>query len=445
MAKSPKSTLSVIDGAAVMVGIVIGMGIFGFPALVAGAAGSAEMAMALWAAGGVISLLGALTYAELAAAYPDKGGEYAWLARAFDPKIAFVFGWARMTIIQTGTIAGGGFIIGDYLTEFAPLGAYSPAVYAAIAIIMLTFVQLRGLQVSTTAQNVLAGLLVLVLSAVVAAGFLAPAPAGFPAPGASGALDLSGVGFAMIFVLYTYGGWNEAAYLSGEMENVQRDMVRVLMLGITLVTLLYLGVNWAYLHVLGYAGVTESKAVGADLMRAAFGETGALLVTAFVLAAALSTMNGTLFTGGRSGYAVGRDFPPLAFLGRWSGEGGAPTSAILFQAAISLGLVALGAATQKGLQTMVDYTAPVFWLFFLLTGLSVIALRLRDPKAPRPFKVPLYPIAPLLFCAAAGYMLYSSVSYALTQPLGIGARVGLLVLAVGVALLLFQRRKPAPV
>jgi basic amino acid/polyamine antiporter, APA family len=438
----PKRTLTVLDGTAILVGIVIGMGIFGFPSLVAGAAGSAQTALWLWAAGGVISLLGALTYAELAASYPDKGGEYHFLSEAYDRRLAFVFGWARLTVIQTGTIAGGGFIIGDYLTDLYALGPYSAAVYAAIAIVLLTLVQLRGLQLSTLAQNLLSGLLVIVLLIVVAAGFLAPAPVGV-AQSAPAAASLAGIGFAMIFVLYTYGGWNEAAYLSGEMEDVQKQMARVLLFGVGLVTLLYLGVNWAYLHVLGFEGVRDSKVVGADLMRAAFGEPGALLVTLFVVLAAASTINGTLFTGGRSGYAVGRDFPLLGYLGRWSGEGGAPVAAILTQCVIALGLVLLGALTQKGLQTMVDYTAPVFWLFFLLTGLAAIVLRLRDPARARPFKTPLFPLIPLLFCAAAGYMLYSSVTYAVTQPLGIGARIGIAVLAFGMVLALVAGARPA--
>lgn len=446
----PARTLSIPDGVALLVGIVIGMGVFKAPAIVADAAGSAEAALALWALGGLVSLMGALTYAELAAAYPDKGGEYHFLTRAYGRPLALMFGWARLTVIQTGTIAGAGFVLGDYLSTLLPLGPASSALYAAGAVIGLTIVQLLGLRMSAAAQSGLAALLVVAVATLIGFG-LAAAPAPAPAPAEAAALPpAAAVGFAMIFVLLTYGGWNEAAYLSGEMRRPQRDMTIVLFVGVGLVTALYLGINWAYLHALGLEGVAASPVVGAALADAAFGPAGAAIVTLFVVAASLSTMNGTMFTGARSAFALGRDVSALALLARWDERRAAPGAAILIQGAISLALVgvgvSVGAGSNDAFVAMVAYTAPVFWLFFLLTGLAAIVLRWREPKTERPFRIPLFPAPPLLFCAAAGYMLWTSLAYvadvagAGERAFAVGASLGVAVLLVGLLLIALARR-----
>jgi amino acid transporter len=443
----PKRTLSVLDGTAIVVGIVIGMGIFKSPSLVAGAAGSVEAALGLWVLGGILSLLGALTYAELFAAYPDRGGEYTILGRAYHSRLAFLFGWARLTVIQPGTIAGAGFVIGDYLTPYLGLGPQSPAVYAAIAVALVTFINLRGLTLTAGLQNLLSLLLLVCLIAIIAAAFLAPAA---PAPATQAGLPAMGaVGFAMIFVLLTYGGWNEAAYLSGDVANPQRDMFAILLGGVGLVTVLYVGVNWAYLHVLGVEGVAKAGNVGAAAAGAEFGPAAAGLVTLFVLAACVSTMNGTLFTGARSAFALGRDSVLLKGLSGWSDSANAPVAGIIVQSAISLVLVglavAIGAGGESGFSTMVAYTAPVFWVFFALTAIAAIVLRVRDPNRDRPFKTPLFPLPPALFAAAALYMLYTGMDYALSiarkgeAAFAIGAGFGLSVLAVGFVLMLFAR------
>lgn len=438
----PAPTISVPSGVAIVVGIVIGMGIFKAPSTVAGAAGSVDMALLFWALGGFISLMGALTYAELAAAYPDKGGEYALLSRAYGMRLAFVFGWARLAVIQTGTVAGAAFVLGDYLQPLFPLGPQGPTLYAAIAVIALTALNLGGLRPSTLLQSATEA--VVVGSLVVLAGGAALIGGASVEAAPSTAMTWPGwaaAGFAMIFVLLTFGGWNEAAYLSGEVKRPQRDTTLILFIGVGVVTALYLAINWAYLHVLGLEGAASSDTVGASLAEAVFGPWAGLLVTAFVVAALVSTINATLLTGGRSAYALGRDFPIMAALGRWDEARGAPQTAILAQGGISLLLVGLGALTQQGFETMVAYTAPVFWAFFLLTGLSIVVLRKRDPDRPRPFRTPLYPLPPLLFCLAAAWMLWSSVSYAIslfrsaaTDSIGVdGFAVG--VAASGVALL----------
>jgi amino acid transporter len=243
-------------------------------------------------------------------------------------------------------------------------------------------------------------------------------------------------GMAMIFVLLTFGGWNEAAYLSTEVHEPRRNMVRVLLGGIAAITALYLLANIAFFRALGLDGMAKSEVVAADLMRNVVGEGGAKFISLLIAVAALSTINATMFTGARTNYALGRDFSLFSFLGQWRDRANTPANALLVQGAIALALVLLGTVTRQGFSTMVDYTAPVFWFFFLLVGAAVIVLRRREPNIERPFRVPLYPITPILFCLVCIYMLRSSVAYT-----GVGALVGVGVLVVGVPLLLWARHK----
>ena len=432
----PAPTLSLYDVIALTVGIVLGASIFKTPALVAETAGSSWAVFLAWLLGAGVSFVGALCYAELAAAYPDAGGDYHYLHRAFGERLAFLFAWARLAVIQTGSIALLAFVFGDYASELWHLGEHSPSLYAALAVVGLTGLNMTGVRQGKTVQRWLTITTILGLLLIVVAGFLAP-PSSLPSGSPSGTPQ-SGVGesfgMAMVFVLLTYGGWNEAAYVSSELRNVRRNMSRALIGSIGLIALLYLLVNMAYLRGLGLEGMIGSEAVAADLMRSTLGNWGAQLLSLLVVAAALSSANATIFTGARTSFALGRDFRLFSFLGRWKQAKGTPANALLVQGGIVLFLVGLGAFTRQGFEAMVDYTAPVFWVFFFLTGVALLALRRQEPEADRPYRVPFYPWTPLAFCTAAVYMLWSSLAYT-----GIGAFVGVAVLLAGIPLLFLRR------
>jgi basic amino acid/polyamine antiporter, APA family len=245
-------------------------------------------------------------------------------------------------------------------------------------------------------------------------------------------------GLAMVFVLLSYGGWNEAAYISAEIQNPRRNIVRSLLWSIGLITAIYLAINLAYVHGLGIAGMANSSAVAADLMRRAVGPMGVVFISSLIVVSTLGALNATLFTGARTNYALGQDFERFRFLGRWQQQAHTPFTALILQGVISLLLVGLGSLTRKGFETMVEYTAPVFWFFFLLVGLALIILRSKNPQQLRPFQVPLYPVTPLLFCLICGYLLYSSLVY-----VNVGAIVGVGVVALGIPLLFWkQTRSP---
>ena len=427
-----KKTLSVLDAVALIVGIVVGVGIFKTPSLVAANTGSGFVFLVTWVLGGVISFVGALCYAELATAYPHPGGEYHYLTRAFGQRVGFLFAWARMTVIQTGSIAMLSFVLGDYLSRVFLLGPYSPALYGTLSIVVLTTINIIGIREGKTVQNLLTTVKVLGLLCVVTGGLI------FSSPNLSSTVQPHpsnhALGLAMIFVLLTYGGWNEAAYISAELHNVRRNMVRSLVWGIILITAIYVLINWVYIHVLGMDFVGKSDAVAFDLMARVAGPYGAAMTTGLIAISALGAMNATIITGARTNYALGVEFPLFRFLGAWNEGAGTPINALIVQGAISLFLVLLGSITMKGFVTMVEYTAPVFWLFFFLTTLSIIVLRWKEPVANRPFQVPFYPFTPLIFCAICIYMLISSIQYT-----GIGALTGVAVFLAGIPFLALSK------
>lgn len=423
-----KPLLRLVDAIALIVGIVIGAGIFETPALVAANVGTVGGVLGIWMLGGLISLLGALCYAELATTYPHVGGNYYYLQRAFGQPLATLFAWARMTVIQTGSIALLAFVFGDYATQIFPLGGASSSIYAGTAIALLTWLNILGLRQSKRAQAWITAALLLGLGLVIVIGLMLTP--GTSSVGVATAEPGSTWGLALVFVLLSYGGWNEAAYLSTEIERPRRNIVRSLLWSIGLITAVYVLINLAYLRGLGITGMANSQAVAADLLRQTLGGSGALLVSLLVGLATLGSINASILTGARTNFALGQDVLPLQFLGRWQPGPSAPTMAYLLQSAIALALVGLGTLTRGGFETMVDYTAPVFWIFFLLSTVSLLILRWREPSQRRPFRVPFYPVTPLLFCAVCGYLLYSSLVYT-----GIGALLGLGVIALGIPLI----------
>ncbi len=333
------------------------------------------------------------------------------------------------------------FIYGDYAQQLVPLGSWGSAVHAALAVVVLTALNMIGTRESKRLQLVFSVLTVVVLAGVIGAGLLVADPDMAKPVTAAGSVALDrnlagALGMGMVFVLLTYGGWNEVAYLSGELRDPARNMRRVLLIGTAIVSLVYVLANLAYLKIFGLEGLRQADAVGAQLIHIVAGPLAAALFSLVVCLAALSTINACILTGARVYYALGRDVPRLGILSAWNDRGETPVRALLLQGAITLGLILFGAMTKDGIATMVAYTAPVFWLFMMLTAGSVLMLRRRDPQRARPFRVPLYPLTPLLFAATCLGLLWSSILYA-----GPGAIVGLIVLVAGVPLLLLRDRR----
>jgi amino acid transporter len=421
----------VIDGAIFLIGVVVGIGVFKTPSLVASNVPNEAAFYAVWLLGGLVMLVGALCYAELGSAHPDAGGEYRYLTLAYGKPAGLLFAWARGTVIQTGAIAAVAFVYGEYASVILPLGKFSIAIHAALAVGALTALNLVGTPQTVWMQwgltsFTIATKIVLIVSGLAVTAPVAAAPAASSGSGGS-------LGLATVFVLLTYGGWNESAYLGGELKDARRNMVRTLVVATFAVIAIYLSVNYAYLHSLGLQGLRDSTAIASDVMRRFVGPVGATALAAMICVCALSTLSVTIFTGARTYYAVGRDFPFMRRFGVWEQHGDKPKNALLLQCAIALGLILFGGVSREGFEAMVAYTAPVFWFFLLLVALSVIVFRRRGESLP--YRMPLYPLPPVLLSLAAIWMIWSSIAYA-----GAGALIGIAVLMAGTPLLWFTRR-----
>lgn len=433
---TPKPFLSVFEAVIIIAGLVIGGGIFAFPPLVASITGSVEWMFIAWLLGAALTLIGALCYAELATAFPNAGGDYHFLTRAYGKDVSFFFGWARMVVIITGSIALLAFVFGDYMARVLPLGANSSAIYAALTVVVLTAINVSGLRDSARTQGVLTLLLVAGLLSVVLAGFMSPATTMTSPPPDSTVGGAATLGTALIFVLFTYGGWSEAAYVSAEVKGGSRSILRVLVIAILVITAVYLIFVWALLNGLGFENLKASKAVAADLGRQAFGVTGEKIVGAFVALAALTSINATMIVGARNNYSIANDWPIMGFMRRWDHVRNAPVIAFLVQGGIALLLVLFAAFEQNGVRTMVEFTAPVFWFFLLLTGVALFVLRFKHAYLPRPFRVPLYPVLPLIFVCTCAYLFYRSISYAHSQN---AVQVSFYVMAAGLVAWIIAR------
>ncbi len=443
------------DAVSIIVGIVIGAGIYETAPTVLSNVASPVHALGVWALGGALSLIGAACYAELATTYPRSGGDYVYLTRAYGRFVGFLFGWAQLAVILTGSIGMMAFVFADYA---ASLWGTSPSLSAALAVIAITACNVAGVVAGKRAQNVLTSVKVIGLGAIVVAG-LCFAPDAAPAlerPAQAGSF-----GLAMILVLYTYGGWNDAAFVAAEVRDPARNISRALLLGTLAITIIYLLVNTAFIVALGFDAAREARAIAAQVLARALGPAAGAVMAVLVMISALGAVNGLIFTGSRVYASLGADHRLFRGLAAWHPRLGSPLWSLCAQAAVSvLMILVLGTSSGRavvdrvlvaaggspaawqghgGFDTLLRCTAPVFWGFFLLTGISLFVLRFKDRERERPFRVPLYPLLPLVFCGTCAFMLYSAVDYAGRLTL-----LGVIPLLLGIPLYVLSRRASSP-
>lgn len=510
-----KASLSLWDTASLIVGIIVGVGIYRNPAVVFANLDSAWLALSAWLLGGLLSLVGAFCFAELASTYPRSGGEYVYLSRAYGRPLGFLFAWAQFAVIRPGaTIAVIAYLFGDFAGRFGDVGREQTWFFVSVAtavIIFPTIINIVGVRLGKHTQNVLTLLKILGIGGILFAGFFfgragelliqrgtllqtttdqivlqdaqqqqafaisastvivvegkkqgpddrpftvtdlqpgmqitlqttaeEPATAGRISARTAGSVwdetsrNLRGLSLAMILVLWTYAGWHEAAYVVAEIHDQRRTIPRALMLGTGLVVALYLLMNLAYLHGLGLAAAGDSPAIAADVLALIFGERGARVMSLLVMLSTLGALHGAIFTSSRIFTEIGTDHPLFAPLGRWNKRLGTPVVALLVQGVLSVGYVLFVGCFfrgESGFDAILNCTAAVFWLFFLLTGIALFVLRWKDPQAERPFITPLFPLTPIIFCLACLGMLLASISY---DPFK--ALLGILLLLTGVPL-----------
>ena len=422
-ASGPRRQLSLLDSTCIIVGSIIGSGIYELTPLIASIVSSPGMLLGVWLSGGVVAFAGALCYAELATAYPRSGGDYVFLSRAYGSRFAFLFAWAEFWIVRPGNIGMISYVFGRYAQQIWPLeSVVSEEVaitgFACTAIVLLSAMNLWGIRAGTRTQNTLTvlkvlgllGICVLGLSSVglrpdenVASTTASASQANFP--------------MALLFVLFCFGGWNEMSYVAAEVRNPEANIVRALLLGTCSTLLVYLVVNLAFLKSMGLPGMTASAALATDVVRPRLGEYAARAISLLICLTCLGAINGMLFTGSRIYYAVGTEHAWFSWLGRWQHRFGGPVRALLLQSFGTLALVITASAISPGggFETLFLFSAPVYWGFAIFVALALFILRIRNPNSAHVHRVWLFPIPPLIFLGSACYLAYSGLTYAIAH------------------------------
>lgn len=445
--------LGVWSAASIVVGTVIGSGIFLVPKTMVANTGSAAMVLLVWVFGGLLSLAGALTYAEMAAAMPEAGGEYVYLKEAYGPFWGFLFGWTQMWVAKSGSVAtlGSGFAL--YLANFFPV--LDQALFliplpigenwgplpvnggqlAAIALILgLGALNWFGVREAAGVQVLVTILKVALIGGVIAAGLLGGKAAvenlATSTPAAGG---VAGFFAALVAALWAYDGWNNLSMVSGEITRPQRNLPLALIAGTAGVMGIYLLTNLAYFSVLPAAEVAASDRVASVMMHAVVGEWGATAVTVAALISMFAALNGSLLSGSRIPYAAARDGLFFRRFAEISPKHLTPGFSVLALSIWSAALVLSGRYDQ--LLTMVIFPS---WILYGMSAAAVIVLRRKRPDLPRPYRTLGYPVVPILFVAVAAALLLATLQKSPRESL-----LGLIVIASGIPFYQYwSRRRP---
>lgn len=420
--------LNLFDAVMIVMGGIIGSGIFMNPYVVAQRVHTPELILGVWFLGGAMAMAGAFVYAELAARSSEVGGQYAYLRDAWHPLVAFLYGWCLLLVIQTGGMAAVAVTFANYLIQLTGL-ALPASVVAGITLAALAVVNIGGVRYGSTIQNVLMLLKILAIAVLVVAGFVVPGHAPSRPPEGSSMLS---IGSAMTPVLFAYGGWQTASFLSGEMRDPKRDLTRGVILGVAGVITLYVAVNWICVRALGPDGLAVTPTPASAVMQAAFGNTGGRLIAAGIAISTLGFLSQGMLTAPRIYYAMAKDGVFFQSIARLHPKTQAPAAAIALQAVLAIGIAFSGRYDQ-----ILNYVVSIDFIFFGLTGAALFVYRKRSPES-QGFAVPGHPFTTIFFIGVCWVtVLATIVKFPATSS------VGLAILAAGVPVWILWNRKRA--
>jgi APA family basic amino acid/polyamine antiporter len=428
--------LGLFDASMIVMGGIVGAGIFINPYVVAQQVHTPMLILGAWVAGGLIALAGAFVYAELAARMPDVGGQYAYLRESYHPAVAFLYGWVLLLVIQTGGMAAVSITFARYFLDLAGTQA-SEWLLAAVALALLTVINCLGVQQGSAVQSGLMVLKIVAIAALVFCGaFLLHRPSQFvlhPMVGERPSLHLlSMFGAAMVPVLFAYGGWQTANFIGGEIKDPRRNLPRALLIGVCGVIALYVGVSWVCLRALGAAGLAETHTPASAVMRIALGQTGVRLIAVGIAISTLGFLSQSILTAPRVYFAMADDGLFFRAVARIHPSTRVPVVAIILQSVWTMVIAASGRYEQ-----ILNYVVAMDFIFFGLTATCIFVLRRRD-RSHEGYRVPGHPVTTALFVAACWLVVANTIyRYPANSLVGMG------ILAAGVPVYFFWsgRRK----
>ena len=432
-----RRSLTFFDGAALLVGSVIGSGIFVVPSLIAQRVPEPGLVIGIWIFSGILVLCGALTLSELGTMLPESGGLYVYMREAYGTFWAFLYGWTIMLVVIPGSVAAlvTAFLL--YLQLFVPMSWWAAKALGIAILLGLAWINVRGVKQGAGVQNLftilkVSGLAALIVLAVItlkgnAGNFLPIAP-----PSVSTSL-LTAIGLSMISTLFAYDGWQFVSLVAGEIRDPQRNIPRSIVLGVLIVMVIYVSANLAYIYVLGQDRIATSQRVAADAMSAMVGPAGATFITVTILCSTFGAMSANILAGPRVFFAMARDGVFFRQLSNVHAEHGTPSNAIWALAAWS-GLLTL----TGGYEHLITMSQFANWLFFTMVVLSVVVLRRRHPEWKRPYKVTAYPLPVIVFVLVSSVFVLNTLVEAPTSSV-----MGLGLLLLGIPFYLGNRKKVA--
>lgn len=446
-AAAPQRVLTLFDAVCIIVGTIIGAGIFKTVPKVASLAGDMHWMILLWVLGGTLTVIGAMCFAELTTTNAeDVGGDYVYLKKAYGRPFGFMFAWAAFWIIRPANIGAMAITFATYFEQIVPTGYL--LLYAIVPVCFLSLANLAGLRQGTWIQNVLTVVKVLGILAIVVLAVGNPTEVSNwsnPKPPA----DVSGGWLlALVYIMFTFGGWNDISFVAAEIKRPEKNLFRSLIFGSLIVTGVYIAISFAAAAAIGFESLASSKAYAVDVVRSAlgdgndFGPYSARLVAALVCISCLGAINGIMLTSPRIYYAVGRDYSMLGMLGQWDEQRNQPWQATVAQAIVTILLFSLCFRYENPFHVIVEISAPVFWLFLGVTGLALIVLRYKNSagKSEKDFayRVPFYPLPPIILAIVCFAMTYSSLNYVIGKRYYIsgGLVAGILVFGIPLSLVL---------
>ncbi len=447
--------LGIWGAGSIVAGTIIGTGIFLVPSSIARQVDSVGLVFLVWIVGGLLSLAGALSYAELGAAMPQAGGEYVFLRRAYGPLWGYLYGWEAFVIGKTGSIATIATAFAVFLGYFfsalheemlrLPLGFATwsltgAQVISLSAIIGLTVINYLGVILGGAVQTVFTVLKVAIILTLAALAFALghAAPSAFEpflaAPKGMGTFSAFGV--ALVAALWAYDGWNNLTMVGEEVRDPERNIPRALIFGTLGVMLVYLFVNAAYFYILPLATVQGTERVAQEMARSFLGEWGGIIITLGALISTFATLNAAILSGARIPYAMARDRLFFRFMAQVHPLHRTPAKALLLQAIFSCVLILIFGNSRDAFDKLFTYTIFGLWLFYGMTTASVFVLRHKQPDLPRPYRTLGYPWVPAAFVVVAAVFI---LNIAFNSPMETG--LGLLFLAAGLPLYWFWHRR----